>query len=658
MKKGILNKFLKTLAVVSIFVLVVATLGVINDKSRCNHILIFLEEQIEIHQKKKLMLENCTSEEERNAALWLLENMKGQYSYNGSVSQSFFRYIKKNPEVGLKRLWLDFNSKNVEVPQLEQDIKSIDADALVEDRKKAFVVWKSVPWCNEIDFNLFCRYILPYKVCQEPFANWRTYYWNKYSFLLEGIINQRKAFQKIYEFERNNFPVKNTYFPYEQDPILLDNLHGGNCRQRAFHMVYVMRALGLPVAVDYTPVWANYGENGHYWVILIENDDKVFMLHKHIDGAYERNNTNSAYNGFTSSIDSLKKISKIYRLAFWNVNNIKKQDEQMPYKYLNSNYTYDVTKQYDSVTTKNVVEVSSSFFSDLYVCTYSQEVGWIPIGKAIRMTKKKIDVGPLLDDNVVLVAEYKDGCFTPISSPFWIRHGHHNPYKIEPNFSRECEVTLYRKYLLRTTWLNRWSEIVGTKIETSDNENFNVGTHTIFSINELPHSETIIIPIERKIKDYIRILPKEEKYPVVAEVQLLDKNNQEINHKKYQIYSIGNTLTGDTIVTKKLQDGKLSTTFYKRFPFWIGFKVDRVKEKLKNLRIVMWNDENQIQKNHDYELFYFYNCKWCSIGRKKASSNCIRFTKVPSNALLLLRDYSSGKEERIFMYKNNRQIWF
>lgn len=72
----------------------------------------------------------------------------------------------------------------------------------------------------------------------------------------------------------------------------------------------------------------------------------------------------------------------------------------------------------------------------------------------------------------------------------------------------------------------------------------------------------------------------------------------------------------------------------------------------------MWNDENQIQKNHVYELFYFYNEKWCSVGKKKAVTNYITFKNVPHNALLLLRDYSNGKEERIFIYDNDKQIWF
>lgn len=36
----------------------------------------------------------------------------------------------------------------------------------------------------------------------------------------------------------------------------------------------------------------------------------------------------------------------------------------------------------------------------------------------------------------------------------------------------------------------------------------------------------------------------------------------------------------------------------------------------------------------------------------------LTFNNVPDNALLILRDHTRGKEERIFLYEDNEQIWY
>lgn len=116
-------------------------------------------------------------------------------------------------------------------------------------------------------------------------------------------------------------------------------------------------------------------------------------------------------------------------------------------------------------------------------------------------------------------------------------------------------------------------------------------------------------------------------------------------------------MTGDTVVTKKLQDFNIETTFYKRFPFWIGFDIKNIRDKIGGIQIIMRNDGNQIIPGHRYELFY-YNGKWISLGRKKATHTYVDFSDIPCNALLLLKCLTSGKEVRIFMYEKGKQLWF
>ena len=69
------------------------------------------------------------------------------------------------------------------------------------------------------------------------------------------------------------------------------------------------------------------------------------------------------------------------------------------------------------------------------------------------------------------------------------------------------------------------------------------------------------------------------------------------------------------------------------------------------------NDDNNIRIGDLYELFYWDNNQWNSLGKQKATLPSLHF-KVPSNALLLLKNHSRGREERIFTYKNNMQHWW
>lgn len=615
----------------------------------------YIAECLTTYRNRNAILRKCESRMEKDATSWLLKNMRGQFSYDATVSQNYLHYIKENQDLSIKKKWLGFNAQNRIEPELLKDTKVLTTDFLWSNIKESIQIWQSSPWSREVSFDNFCKFILPYKIGKEPVVDWKPYYRNKYSFLIEGVENMEEAFKKIHDYEIKNFPVIDTFFPYEQDPILLDELHGGNCRQRTYHMAYVMRALGLPAAIDYTPIWANYSENGHYWVSLVDNSHRSITPSRYIDGTYESFTREIDTDRFTCTIDSLKKIAKVYRITFEKARE-GFSDDDIKYDHLRDLHTYDVTSQYANVTTNNIIDLKTSAFSDLYVCTYSQVEGWIPVGTAERIDESKVNIGPMINDNVIVVSEYTDGCFVPISLPYLIRHNG-EPREFAPDFSKKRAIRLNRKYMLRCSWVNRWDEVVGSVIETSNDRTFANDVSEVHTFTETPTKETITIPLGNISKRYLRIMPKDSVYPVFAELQFLDEHDTKIDYSRHEIYAVGGVLTGDTLVTAKLFDNKLSTTFFKLFPFWIGFDLGNKKGKVNKMRIIMWNDENQIQPSHEYELFYFHKGVWNSLGRQTANSDFLVYDDVPGNSILLLRDYTRGKEERIFEYEDGKQIW-
>ncbi len=57
--------------------------------------------------------------------------------------------------------------------RIMKDIEVISPAYIINNIEFAFNVWRESPWHNEIGFDTFCNYILPYRVGDEPISCWR-----------------------------------------------------------------------------------------------------------------------------------------------------------------------------------------------------------------------------------------------------------------------------------------------------------------------------------------------------------------------------------------------------------------------------------------------------------------------------------------------------
>lgn len=69
------------------------------------------------------------------------------------------------------------------------------------------------------------------------------------------------------------------------------------------------------------------------------------------------------------------------------------------------------------------------------------------------------------------------------------------------------------------------------------------------------------------------------------------------------------------------------------------------------------NGSNTIKEGDTYRLVYWQD-RWHQLGRQTATVRELTFPNVPANALLWLQNVDRGKEERIFTYEDNRQVWW
>ena len=66
-----------------------------------------------------------------------------------------------------------------------------------------------------------------------------------------------------------------------------------------------------------------------------------------------------------------------------------------------------------------------------------------------------------------------------------------------------------------------------------------------------------------------------------------------------------------------------------------------------------------VEPGDTYELQYWGNGRWIGLGRKVAEGVSVSYDNIPDGALLLLRDLTKGRDERIFLLDNEgRQEWW
>jgi len=124
-----------------------------------------------------------------------------------------------------------------------------------------------------------------------------------------------------------------------------------------------MRAIGLPVGIDYSPLYGNYS-SGHKWNVLFLEKDKP--LH------FDRNKD-------TLAIAFLYKPAKVWRETFSKQKiNIADTKADVPENLLN-NHRIDVTHEYTGTCYINVELNYPSESKKRYavICTFDNK-SWIP----------------------------------------------------------------------------------------------------------------------------------------------------------------------------------------------------------------------------------------------------------------------------------------
>lgn len=597
------------------------------------------------------------------AAQFLIGNMLYHFSYISDKSLLYYNAIDSalstakydiytQPDL-IDSLYNIYNPFNINT---RMDLQTLSSDFIIQNIDEAFELWKTSPWCQHLDFDDFCEYILPYRLKDGYLIEDRKAIQNVLiDSELQGYLNlfqyssemQYSAFwacmainQKLKELNTDH-ALNNSESIYKISTRA--KIFFGNCSEYAIITATVMRSLGIPVGIDFTPQWP-FRSMGHTWNVLLTNSGKSL-----------------SFGGADTNPDVLHKpdakMAKVYRCTYAinpEVVRLLQAEKYVP-KTFNNPHIKDVTTEYMKTSSVSVPIQGKKKHQYAYLAVFNNQK-WIPVCFGKQQDSNHFLFENIGRDIVYMPIYYENGKIIPFSDPFILDMKGKVQY-LKPNLLQTQDVTLYRKYYLSERMFKYAGRCVGAVIEASNQKDF-IEADTLYTITKFTLvTDSIKISTDKKYR-YWRYMALPKTWCNIAELEF-----------KYKDKSLVGDVIGTDGVYDSLSPGTDKYTVFDKDPLtffdapqdveyaWVGMDF---KEPVSIDKIVYTprNDDNNIRIGDLYELFYWNNGQWISLGTQEAAEIKLYYKSVPSNALLLLKDLSRGKEERIFTYENDLQCWW
>jgi hypothetical protein len=617
-----------------------------------------LEKVIEHYSKNQ-------DEEKLRAAYFLIGNMGDKFAYGGKnvenfdvlfdIVDSLHRHKIKVPTRSpiLKAQWDSLvrthGAPTKKKARIDPDYNVISTAYLIENIDEAFALYRTKSWCRTLSFEQFCEFILPYRIGDERLELWRKHLFDTYQPLLDtgnGTTRMQHA-EAINSYIKTIMHGNHTMWSYPFDiPVSkMEKVRRGACRHIVNYVTVAMRANGVPVATDFTPLWGNVGR-GHEWNVLLLEDGRTFPF----DAA------RAPLGGVTGTSN---KFSKIFRATFAPAaTHIPDNSTEIPVSLLDK-YRKDVTAEYIKTFDVDVPLVYPANRRKEYaiICTFNNR-DWVPQdwGKIENDTVHFKMIGP---DIVYLAMYFHKGVYTLASDPFILKKDGGIQY-LTSSASEKLDMVLVRKYPVLHQIQEQLESMIGVRFQGANKPDFSDSVN-LFTIGELPAKfEKIGIHHPGTFR-YVRYLSPPRKKGNIAELEFYGKDRLTSDTAKLKGNVIGfpEVSADEGTPYQKAFDGNLETYFMglKDNCGWAGLDLGKPYQITK-IRYCPRSDTNFILPGDTYELRYWKKGQWISMGMKVAKDQFLVYKDVPANGLYILHNLSRGKEERIFTYENGKQVWW
>lgn len=553
-------------------------------------------------------------------------------------------------------------------PYLILDKKYIPKSKVLHNNQLAYKALLESNWKHTVSFKDYQEYLLPYKLTNEIYDNWRDTLYSVHKKLI-GSHPVLKNLDSLYKYHisktYNSLSSKvsmRKYFASEENYSWMDITKEGDCVSRCRYAIYHLRAAGVPATYDYIPNWGNRPFSRHAYVGLANRNKQVPQLLDNTNNTKNLvDNLNAAMSPKKTKVFAAKElpkglyveyektIPKIYRQTWSNQPDMIGLLSEIPNEELFSDLIkpnmVDVTAQYlqtaSVATSKNIFENKKM----AYLATFDTN-NWTPVAFTTfnwygSATFKEVG------KNILYLPMTYNGRLAAYENPFVLDNSG-NKNVLTCNKDKRISMKLIRKFPLFSYTADHSVDLKDCYIEGSNNKDFKdaVLLHLVngltFNTKELDFKKPIAFR-------YIRMLAPEGGRLRLAEIECFQnkqgilKKLEDVNYKKGIIEGQnGNAFDGDF------------NTYLVGKPVVLDFGAS---VPVSRIRFTPMNDSNYIIPNYEYELFYWDN-SWISAGKKIANTDYLNYSNIPSGTIYWLRCLTSGKEERIFTYENDTQIWW
>lgn len=381
------------------------------------------------------------------ALYFILHNLKDQYFTKADWIQAYNKAILSSKSKSLQ----DLVNKRDSIFQIYpfsldtvKDQEVITNSYLIKNIDRAFEARK-YKWVKNVSFNDFCEYVLPYKVGNEE-PEERDMCLGSESYLKsDSLVKVENIIQAVSYVNDHLSWYKGTIdydYPIDIGYLMSRSIATGTCNSMTRMAAFQMRAIGLPIAIDFSPTWGNRSE-GHFWNALVVNNHSY---------PFDANGPNIGFYKieFKGTGRMPYKISKVFRKTFSlqsTPTTICRDNSEAIPEIFKTKHIKDVTDEYVPVS-----DIILSYDMDFtkkfgYLCTFDNK-RWTPSFWG-QISGRNISFRKMGRDMVYLPALYttvdSNSNIKPIGNPFILFHDGRSKEIVADENSRQS-IVIKKKY--------------------------------------------------------------------------------------------------------------------------------------------------------------------------------------------------------------------
>lgn len=556
------------------------------------------------------------------------------------------------------------------------DLQHISSDFLIHHINYCFHVWQQYPWCKDIDFDTFSKFILPYTTSNCYWEQASDFFEQKYATLRDTVSHKSyKEIGKIISEDIDKTFVQNwVLFSQKHKGLLpttfknLATAQIGTCLEANIYKIAALRANGIPATLNTFPNWGN-ANSSHFWTEIIgdEHIDKLYdntqrpYVSKNdilVDNIFWKNTYSPALKNIPpyTSIQYCRTIPKVYRVNYELQQNCLalRAKEEIPDFFRNPGIE-DITDKYIVCKDIEVPLWDNKHKKEyVYLCCYDDN-NWIPVCWSIPRKKQalftKVGVNVLYQP-----AYYENGTIIPAGDAFILKEDGKLKCFSQKADKKETSATFYSKTPYRLHTALQAAGTIGTRFSVCNNKDLSDSLN-VYTIEKLPfYEDSFKIPTNKKYRylvcDFQHTPAFQDSYSI-AEIKIFSENRQQLEGKLTGTKGISdnkleNAIDGDRV--SFYQPDRSEKRQYIVFDFGKPCKIEKVEFYPRS-------DDNRIITGELYELFY-WDKKWISLGQQYGKENKLTFHDIPQNALFRIHNHTRGKEHRPFTYEDGKQVWW